>query len=137
MDTTQLTQLVTKAVKQAIAQDKDGALTTLHEISKDGDFQIYAACCGFAQYGKAALIKLYGDQAPTPDTGGWGFQALDGASPPELFANRFLVAYANDDKVTAPALFRTALESEQYVESVWALLGNCAALARMAASARP
>lgn len=54
--------------------------------------------------------------------------------PPKAFAARLLLVYYNDDKDTAPALFRAALEAGgmQYVDSGCALVADVARIARLA-----
>lgn len=145
MDHEQLARLTHTAITCAMSGDSHGAATTLMEIGQDDDpFTMYAACCAFAEVGKAALVKFYGDRAPDPARGGmWAMQMLDPArsDPAEVFATRFLIAYANDDKDQAPALFRAALESSdaEYCSSVAQLLATAVGLSLTAwrAEARP
>lgn len=138
MNTEELYELVMKAMGCALDQDALGATAALQAIGDTGDpYDMYRACCGWAEIGRAALSKFYGDQAPSADRPGmWGMQVLDSdnVSPEDLFANRFLIAYCNDDKEMAPTLFRAALESDWFPESVTALLSNVAGLTRLATS---
>lgn len=145
MEHEQLTRLAQAAINCAMSGDGHGAATALMEIGHDEDpFTVYAACCGFAAVGKAALTTFYGDRAPDPARGGmWAMQILDPtrSDPAQVFASRFIIAYANDDKEQAPALFRAALESSdaEYVSSVAQLLATAVGLSRTAArtGARP
>lgn len=138
MEQEQLLRLTMTVLDRAMAGDTSGAATALIEIGKSGDpFDIYGTCCAFAEVGKAALVKIYGDKAPDPSRGDmWTMQMLDAAhsDPAEMFACRFIVAYANDDKEQAPALFRAALESsdDEYVTSVSQLLATAVSLSRTA-----
>ncbi|MCI3153197.1 hypothetical protein ELQ39_15800 [Streptomyces sp. GB4-14] len=140
MDQDQLGQLVIRAFNAAVDRDLDRIADALDTIGNTGDpFDMYAACCGFAEIGKGALKKIYGDRAPRPDQGDmWVIEELQPGSlsnhPPKAFAARFLIAYCNDDRETPPALFRAALEAgpEQYVDSLCALLADVAGIARLA-----
>jgi hypothetical protein len=138
MDKEELLQLTMTAIGCALGGDAEGASSALVEIGQRGThFDVYGACCAFAGVGKAALVKFYGKNAADLSKGDmWAMQEIvpGAASPAELFAMRFLIAYCNDDKEMAPALFRAALESEgdQYVESVCALLVSVAQLSRTA-----
>lgn len=138
MDHDELYAHTMTVLNRAMDGDVSGAATALIEIGQSGDpFDIYGACCAFAEVGKAALIKIYGDKAPNPARGDmWAMQMLDvgKTDPAELFACRFIVAYANDDKEQAPALFRAALESsdDEYVSSVSQLLATAVSLAHTA-----
>lgn len=138
MEHEKLLDLTMTAIDRAMAGDSAGAATALVEIGQSDDpFDVFGACCAFAHVGKAALIKIYGDQAPDPSRGDmWAMQMLDAtrSDPVEVFACRFIVAYANDDKEQAPALFRAALESsaEEYVTSVSQLLATVVQLSHTA-----
>lgn len=118
--------------------DTGGAASALIKIGQGGDhFDVYGACCAFAEIGKAALTKLHGDQAADLSRGDmWAMQILKPGEndPCETFATRFIVAYANGDKDGTFALFRAALEADggQYVESVCALLATAVSLAHTA-----
>lgn len=138
MDHDRLYGLTMRAIGCALEGDAEGATTAMLEIGRNGTWHnVYGACCAFAEVGKAALIKFYGDKAPNTDRGeSWGMAILDPAKadPAAMFATRFIVAYANDDKDTAFALFRAALESsdEEYVSSVAQVLATAASLANSA-----
>ncbi|MFI1165587.1 hypothetical protein ACH4UM_18725 [Streptomyces sp. NPDC020801] len=139
MNDERLTQLVRDAFHFAVDADAESVATILGEIGTSGDpFDMYKACCGFAEIGRAALTKLYGDRAPDRSRGDMFYiEELQGSltdDPPKAFAARFLIAYCNDDKDTAPALFRAALEAGgvQYVDSVCALVADVAGIARLA-----
>jgi len=135
MDHDRLYELTTKAIGCALAKDADGATNAMVEIGQNGTWRdVYGSCCAYAEIGKAALIKFYGDKAPNPARGDmWALEQLPGtvADPAKTFAIRFIVAYANDDRDGALALFRAALESssDDYVSSVAALLATAASLA--------
>jgi hypothetical protein len=134
----QLADLTMLTIARAMDGDAAGAATALMEIGQSNDpFNVYAACCAFASVGKGALITLYGDKAPDPARGDmWAMQMLKPGSndPAEMFAMRFIVAYANDDKELAPALFRASLEAsdEEHVSSVAQLLATAVSLAHTA-----
>lgn len=143
MDQNRLASLVTSAFHYAFERNITEAGAAIVEIGTSGDhYDVYAACCGWAQIGKNALTKLYGDRAPDADRGGmWAIQELQpgamAAEPSRTFAARFLIAYCNDDKDTALALFKAALEAGdvEYVDSVCTLLVDVAGIARLALDA--
>ncbi|MFE2712296.1 hypothetical protein ACFXKI_09965 [Streptomyces mirabilis] len=138
MEHEKLLDLTMTAIDRAMAGDSAAAATALVEIGQSGDpFDVFGACCAFAHVGKAALTKIYGDKAPDPSHGDmWAMQMLDAtrSDPAEVFACRFIVAYANDDKDLAPALFRASLEAsdEEHVSSVSQLLATAVSLSRTA-----
>ncbi|MFD5798647.1 hypothetical protein ACFWIO_34975 [Streptomyces diastatochromogenes] len=138
MDHDELYARTMTVLNRAMDGDVPGAATALIEIGENGDpFDVFGACCAFAEVGKAALTKIYGDKAPDLSRGDmWAMQMLKPGStdPADTFAVRFIVAYANDDKEQAPALFRAALESsgDEYVSSVSALLATAVSLAHTA-----
>ncbi|MFJ5259122.1 hypothetical protein ACIQAC_01425 [Streptomyces sp. NPDC088387] len=138
MDRDRLCELTMRAIGCALDSDSEGATNAMLEIGQAGTWHdVYGACCAFAEVGKAALVKFYGDQTPDVAHGGsWAMQILDPAEadPAEVFATRFIVAYANDDRDNTIALFRAALESsdEEYVSSVAQLLATAASLANSA-----
>ncbi|WP_435279287.1 hypothetical protein [Streptomyces sp. 1222.5] len=138
MDQDQLYALTMTTLNRAMDGDVPGAATTLMEIGQSGDmFNVFGACCAFAEVGKAALTKLYGSQAPNTERGDmWALEILKpgNSDPAETFAVRFIVAYANDDQDQALALFRASLEasSEEHVSSVSQLLATSVSLARTA-----
>lgn len=135
MDHDRLYELTMKAIGCALEGDSEGASSAMCEIRQNGTWRnVYGSCCAYAEVGKAALIKFYGDQAPNRGRGDmWVLQMLPSAGPDpyEQFAIRFIVAYANDDKDGAFALFRSAAESsaDDYVSSVAQLLATAASLA--------
>ncbi|MFF8447905.1 hypothetical protein ACF06Q_09410 [Streptomyces leeuwenhoekii] len=139
MDQARLYELTMRAIGCALAQDAEGATDAMVEIGQNGTWHdVYGSCCAYAEVGKAALVKFYGDQAPDLSRGDmWALEQLPGKTPTdpyETFAIRFIVAYANDDRDGAFALFRAALASsdEDYVASVAALLTTAASLANSA-----
>jgi len=140
MDDNRLAELVQQAFHFALDANADRVAGCLDEIGTSGDpFDMYKACCGFAEIGRAALTKLYGDRAPDRERGDMFYieELQPGAlseDPPKAFAARFLIAYCNDDKETAPALFRAALEAGgvEYVDSMCALIADVAGIARLA-----
>lgn len=83
MNHDQLLHLTMTAVNHALDGNAHGAATALMEIDQLGDpFKVYAACCAFAEVGKAALVKIYGDRAPGPGRDGmWAMQILDAPAP--------------------------------------------------------
>lgn len=138
MDHDQLYALTMTTLNHAMDGDIEGAATALMEIGQTGDsFNVYGACCVFAEVGKAALIKLYAGQAPDLERGDmWALEMLapGESDPAETFAVRFIVAYANDDQDQALALFRASLEasSDEHVSSVSQLLATAVSLAHTA-----
>ncbi|WP_406321761.1 hypothetical protein [Streptomyces sp. NBC_00519] len=141
MEQQKLYQLTTDALARAIDGDMDGAATAIVEIgqnSADG-FDVFAACCGFAEAARQAMVKLNGGDPADPDRGGgWAVRPVDDedqVDAPLLFARRFIIAYANDDQPTALALWRAALLAShaEYVASVASLLATAARLANEAA----
>lgn len=138
MDHDRLYELTMRAIGHAMEGDSEGATTAMLEIGQNGTWRdVYGSCCAYAEVGKAALIKFYGDKAPDPTRGDmWGMAILDPtkADAAEVFATRFIIAYANDDKDGAFALFETALKAgpDDYVSSVAALLATAVSLAHSA-----
>ncbi|GHI91309.1 hypothetical protein [Streptomyces olivaceus] len=138
MDQDRLYDLTMRAIGCALEGDAEAASNAMVEIGEIGTWHnVYGSCCAFAEVGKAALVKFYGDRAPDPARGDfWAMQMLPGqtTAPADVFATRFIVAYANGDKDSAFALFRSALESSEddYVSSVAALLATAASLANSA-----
>ncbi|MFI8360760.1 hypothetical protein ACIGD1_11430 [Streptomyces sp. NPDC085612] len=138
------TRLTMNAMASAVAGDADRACDALDQLGDTGDpFHMYAACCAFAEVGTRAMRLVTGE---TPDLARgdmWALQELKpggmDVSPAKTFAVRFLVAYANDDRDTVPALYRAALEAgpEAFTESVCELLLNAADLHRLATSSQP
>lgn len=138
MEQDQLLRLTMDAISFAVLRDVDRATQALDEIGASGDpFDMYSACCGFADVARRAMTKVLGAEPNLAAGDMWAIEELEpggmGADPAKVFAVRFMVAYANDDKDTAPALFRAALEAgpEQYTESVCALLADAADLHRL------
>ena len=138
MDRDRLAQLTMDAMSFAVLADADRATEALDEIGASGDpFDMYSACCGFAAVAKRAMTKVLGDEPDLTAGDMWVIEELKpggmDANPAKTFAIRFMIAYANDDKDTVPALFRTALEAgpEQFTESVCALLADAADLHRL------
>ncbi|MFD7996876.1 hypothetical protein [Streptomyces mexicanus] len=130
--------LVFEALAHAVAGNADEAarhLTTIGTNSDDN--RMYGVCCAIAAAGEHALRQIYGDRAPRRELGDmWALEQIGAATvedaPAQAFAARFLVAYSNGDKPTTLALFQAALDSEQYVESVCALLATVAGISRLA-----
>jgi hypothetical protein len=138
MDKDQLVRLATDALSAAVRRDLERAADALDEIADQGSpFDMYAACCGFAESAKRAMAKLFGTSPDLAAGDMWALVDLDPGTPitdpAEAFARRFIVAYANDDKDTVPALFKAALDAgpEQFSESVCTLLRDAAGLRRL------
>ncbi|MEU4051314.1 hypothetical protein AB0F09_19205 [Streptomyces olivaceus] len=137
MDQDRLHQLTMQALDAAFNRNAEAAASALTEIGETGgDSSIYGACCAFAEVGRAALAKFYGDATPDPARGEmWAMQQLgDSADPHDLFAVRFIVAYANQDQDLSMALFNASIEAggNAHVDSVCALLGTAVQLANSA-----
>lgn len=136
MDTTRRAQLVLDIVQHAVDRNFDRAWNLLVEVAdvSTGD-QMYGVCCAFAETGRQALIRLYGNPGPEAL---WALTAHDPAEGPQhpahAFAQRFLTAYANQDLPTCQALYLAASKAstEDYSHSVTALLGDVARLSRHA-----
>jgi len=130
-------QLSFRALAHATAGEGDQAASLLTTIATNADtHQMYGICCGFAEAGKLMLTRIFGDQAPGPG-GMWVLEqikpgALD--DPAEAFAARFLVAYANGDKVMTLDMYQALLESDPdtYTDSVCTLLAEVAGICRTA-----
>lgn len=145
MDTETASELVMEALAHAIAGDAHEAATAMLTLGQHGDGNlIYGVCCAIAAAGTHFLQRIYGDQAPQPEAGDmWAMQELTPGAldddPPKAFAMRFLVAYANGDTTTCMALYEAAYKAsdDEYVDSVAALLGETAAIARLAMEERP
>ncbi|WP_338699149.1 hypothetical protein V2W30_22530 [Streptomyces sp. Q6] len=123
----ELSDLTMQAIAATLDRNAEEAARALSEIGTRGNSRgIYAACCAFAHLGKVALTKLYGDQAPDLKRGDmWAMDILQpGADPHDLFAVRFIVAYANEDRDQVNALFDASIAAgpEDHVCSVTQLL---------------
>jgi hypothetical protein len=139
MDRDLFTRLTMDAMAFTVLKDADRAIEALDQISESGDpFDMYVACCGFAEVAKRAMQTVLGE---TPDLSAgdmWILQEIEpgamDADPVKTFSMRFMIAYANDDKDTTPALYRAALEAgpDQFAESVCQLLIDAADLHRLA-----
>ncbi|NUR04361.1 MAG: hypothetical protein HOY79_50010 [Streptomyces sp.] len=137
MDHTETINLIEDALASAVAGDAERAADRLCALGENSDDnRMYGVCGAIANAGKYALGLIYGDQMAQPERGDMfvleelkpGTFADD---PAKAFAARFLVAWCNDDRDTTVALFNAALRSEQYVESVSALLANVAGIVRL------
>lgn len=143
MNQERLYELTMRTIGAAMEGDSHNATVAMLTIGQEGDqADVYGACCAFAEIGKAALKKIYGDRSPDPSRGDmWAMRILDQrkAEPAEVFASRFLVAYANDDRPQTVALFRAALASsdDDYVSSVAQLLATAVGLSRTALDDKP
>lgn len=131
--------LISTALAAAYAGDSEHAADALATLGQQSDNnRMYGVCCALAAAGEQMLRRLYGDLAPVKGDGMFVLEGLKPDSPvvdaPELFALRFLTAYANGDTETCLALFDAALSSDgdQYVDSVCALLAHVAGLCRLA-----
>jgi hypothetical protein len=138
MDRNELARHTMDALSFAVLGDAERASDALNKIGTSGDlFDMYAACCGFADVAKRAMAKVLGQEPDLASGDMWVIEELKPGGldkdPAKTFAIRFMIAYANDDKDTAPALFRAALDAgpEQFTESVCALLGDAADLHRL------
>lgn len=120
----------------AIAGDGAEASAVLASLGTSLDGAgMYGVCCAVAEAGKRWLHTIYGDQAPQPGEGMWTLtepQPGALADPAAVFGRRFLVAWANDDRDSAMALFSAAAQAapEHYVDSVCALVIGVAELGR-------
>jgi len=138
VDQDDLYQLTMTTFNRAMDGDIDGSANALMEIGQTGDTaNVYGACCAFAEIAKAALRKLYGGRAPDVGRGDmWALQQLQPGpgDPAEAFAMRFIVAYANDDRPQAMALFQTTVKAgpDAHVSSVSQLLATAVSLSRTA-----
>jgi hypothetical protein len=137
MDDAQLGQVVLDAVTHAMCQNDEALAGSLAAIEQVGPWAMFGACCGWADCGHAALRKLYGERAADLAQGDmWALQELvPGKSrASDLFASRFIVAWANGDQPMALALFRSAVSvsEDAYGEAVISLLMSVAGLVRLA-----
>ncbi|MEU8870501.1 hypothetical protein AB0D24_04910 [Streptomyces javensis] len=106
----------------------------IDHIGDHGDAaDMFGVCCAAAEAGRTALLTLF----PEAATNGCMWSLADishRADPPQLFAARFLTAYANGDAPMAVALFQAAHEADAQArtESVCALLAHVRSLSRRA-----
>ncbi|GGX99096.1 hypothetical protein [Streptomyces fructofermentans] len=141
MDRDELHALTMRAIGAALNLNAREASDALAEIGTRGRAPaIYGACCAFAEVGRTALVKLYGEQVPDLNRGDmWAMHVLDPnkADPYETFAARFIVAYANDDKPQTLALFNASIAAgpDDHVCSVSQLLITAAQLTHTASEA--
>ncbi|MFD3455797.1 hypothetical protein ACFWVC_26915 [Streptomyces sp. NPDC058691] len=136
METTRRAQLVMDVLRHAAAADHDEAMRLMGEIAQASDGnQMYGVCCGLAEAGRQALVRMYGH--PSRE-GLWALTAPDPADglrhPAHTFALRFITAFINGDLPTCQALYMTAARAsaEDYAHSVTAIVGYVARLAQIA-----
>jgi hypothetical protein len=120
-----------------VSGDLDRAASLLTELVKDSTAErMLGICYAFADAGHKALRHHYGDQAPTGKDGNyWALEPLTPDmldEPGQVFATRFLVAWCNDDRKMACALFEAALitDIETFVNGVYQLVADVIGLIR-------
>lgn len=134
--------LVTGAVEASLEGDAERVADALARIAATGDpFDMYAACCGFADVGKNALDTIAGNHGCDSDCCGdhrveirEARPGAFGEDPHQAFAARFFAAYCNNDSDMTTALFKVALDAgmEDFVDSVCALVRNVAGMMQLA-----
>jgi hypothetical protein len=95
------------------------------EIGQDSESpRMYGVCCAIAEIGKATLKQLYPHMTWGPSGYMWAMQQLGPGNPADVWAARFLVAYANGDRANTNALYGAALagSDDEYGDSVCALV---------------
>lgn len=144
MDENTLTALMEQAFACTLMMDIDGACEALDTIGTTGDPRdVYRACCGFAEVGKRAMMRVIPRPADPTDGGMWALaEARPGANeddPYGTFAMRFIVAYANDDRDTCMALFKAAMSvgGDHFTRCVSVLLIQAAQMCRSFAVEAP
>ncbi|BBB01025.1 hypothetical protein RVR_8257 [Actinacidiphila reveromycinica] len=128
----QATQAVWDLMGHAIEGRGEQAARLLAEIGADSDGpRMYGICCAIAEIGKATLRQLYPHMTWGPSGYMWAMQQLGPGSPADVWAARFLVAYADGDKANANALWSaaTAASGDEHVDSICALVTTVAGLA--------
>ncbi|MGY0064239.1 hypothetical protein ACWY4P_48740 [Streptomyces sp. LZ34] len=137
MELDHLARLTESALRHAFAREWERAAVAVTEITDSGDAaDIYVACCGFAEVGRAQLLSLYSGSPPAPAHGCvWQPSDIRRAVRPDAdthdwFAARFLAAWANEDTATTVALYAAANHAgpATRTESVCALLAHVASL---------
>lgn len=137
MELDRLARLTESALRYAFARDWEPAAAAVTEITDSGDAaDMYVACCGFAEVGRAQLLTLYPGGPSAPAHGrvwqpGHIRRAIRrDADAHDSFAARFLAAWANEDTTTTVALYATANHagSATRTESVCALLAHVTSL---------
>ncbi|MFG2826062.1 hypothetical protein ACGFWI_01040 [Streptomyces sp. NPDC048434] len=132
-------QLIYEALDRAVAKDAAGAADALSAVGENSDnHQMYGVCCGIAAMAVEVMTTQFGMKLD-PDNGDLMvieplFPNATFRGPAEAFSMRFIVAYANGDKDTALALYKSAGEAgpEQFTESVSSLLADTAGITRLA-----
>lgn len=140
ISTEDASKLIFEALAHGVAGDGDTAIDKLNTVCEDADGpRMFGVCCALAEAGAHMLRRIYGDKAPkTPEDGMWVMQELQpgamGDDPAKAFSMRFLIAWANDDRDTANALFTAATHAsnEEYIDSVCALFADVIGITRLA-----
>lgn len=124
-------QLIGLAVLASATGDAQGAGDVLQQIADgrpSGD--MYPVCCEVASIGRDIMLRMVG--GAIPQGAFWGILSTDETHPEVMFAQRFLVAYANGDADTCLALYRAreSAPGHGFVDSVCALVIQVGVLAR-------
>ncbi|MFJ5038010.1 hypothetical protein [Streptomyces parvulus] len=138
-------QMTYDAIAAAVAQDADRAAHLVATLGADSDPpRMLGVCYAFAEAGRTALLKAFGDQAPKAENGEYYvLQVLDltDGRPADaarddrvMFSMRFLTAYCNGDRRDAQTHWEALLQRgpEAFVAGVCQLLVDVAGLCRSA-----
>lgn len=125
----QATQAIWDMIGHAIEGRGEQAARALMRLGQDSDSpRMYGICCAIAEVGKVALRQLYPHMTWGRSGHMWAMQQLAPGDPADVWAARFLVAYANGDRANTNALYDTACAGtdDEYGQSVCALLATVA-----------
>lgn len=128
------TQAIWDLLGHAVEGRADEAAHALMAIGQDSTTaRMYGVCCGIAEVGKEVLRKLYPHMIWEPNGSMWTLRQIGSGDgdPADVWAARFLVAWANGDTANTDALFRAAVagSNDEYIGSVCALVTTVAGLA--------
>ncbi len=134
MTDNEATKAIWDLLGHAIEGRGEQAAQLLMAIGQDSDTaRMYGVCCGIAEVGREILRKLYPAMAWAPSGYMWAMQQIrpGEGDPADVWAARFLVAWANKDTANTDALYRAAVagSDDEYVGSICALVTTVAGLA--------
>lgn len=137
MTSEEATKAVWDMLGHAIEGRGDEAARALMAIGQDSDTaRMYGVCCALAETGKEILHRLYPAMTWEPNGSMWALHLIGPGegNPADVWAARFLVAWANKDTANTDALFTAALagSDDEYGDSICALLVTVAGLGKTA-----
>lgn len=138
MSSREAAELAYQALGAAVDGQPMEASRLLTRVLQDSDVdRVFALCRVFAEGGRRALLKAFGDKAPDLANGDhWGIEQLRAGTddPAVLFSLRFLVAHCNGDEDMCRAHYDVMLAAggDVRLHGVARLFGDVAKLIREA-----